>query len=198
VCLFAFLYGGAYTTLGCIAEATEQQQADLANMRAEMALLRQQQQQTEDALRERDEIQRKLQQSSELLVSMNAEAERLKAELASRVADMEKNQQNLSSQLNMTAQEKADMQARVEAQNRAVEDMKAHLEHVNNDLAGAARDALEKSARLKELEQQGAVMAQEMEELKNMTAQERQKVGDGPGSSTIAECMFLWCTPDDW
>lgn len=173
--------------------AAEVERNNLATLRAEMALLREQQQQAEAQLREKDEIVQNLQQTTDALQSMKAEADRLKIELAEKVAALEGNQSDLSNKLEMTAQEKYELESKINSQSGAIADLKAHLDHVNKDLGSAARDALEKTARLHELEQHEVVMAQALEDMKNMTEQERKKYEEEK-SALSSQLTFLEST----
>jgi kinesin family protein C1 len=140
-----------------------------------MALLRQQQAQAEAQLAEKDNLVATLKHTTESLEAMKSEAERVKQQLAEKIAEQEKGKSDLHSQLSLTESQKSELERQAAEQAAAVEELKAHLNHVNRDLGNAARDALEKSARLKELEQHEVIMAQALEDAKKQTDEERQR-----------------------
>lgn len=159
--------------------ATEEQvsttNASLSTIRAEMLLLKEQQAAAEAQLAEKDALVSNLQQTTESLAAMKAEAERVKQQLADKLAELEISKSQVGLELDQTAKEKQELKERMDSQNHAIEELKAHLAHVNKDLSSAAHDALEKSARLKELEQHEVVMAQALEDAKKMTEEEKSK-----------------------
>jgi len=156
-------------------EQVNQTNHSLSSIRAEMLLLKEQQQAAEAQLAEKDALVSNLQQTTESLAAMKAEAERVKQQLADKLAELEVSKSQVGLELDQTAKEKEELKERMDAQNLSIEELKAHLAHVNKDLSSAAHDALEKSARLKELEQHEVVMAQALEDAKKMTEEEKAK-----------------------
>jgi kinesin family protein C1 len=151
------------------------EKADLAKMQSEMEALKRKANDADRLGREKDAIMQNLQQTTEALAAMKAEAERVKAELAERTKAMDSSTASLSANLKMTAKEKADLEAKAEAQRRDVEKLRGELERQNAELSAAAQDALEKAQRLQALQEQEERMAETIKSLQTQTEEEKAR-----------------------